>query len=46
MIAYNRSLKDRMPAMIGTFSIHPAVERQTPSLRTAGTIPVNPSLCD
>ena len=46
MIAYNRSLKDRMPATVGAFHTHPAVEQQTSSLRTAGAIPAIQSLCD
>lgn len=59
MIAYSRgsnrlagaaSLKNRMPAIVGTFRIHPdiaqLVERQTPNLRAAGSIPVFQLLCN
>ena len=57
MIAYSRgsnrlagaaSLKNRMPAIVGTFRIHPditqQVEQQTHDLRAAGSIPVFHSL--
>ena len=53
MIAYSRgsnrlagaaSLKNRMPAIVGTFRIHPDIAhwtaRQTDNLRAAGSIPV------
>lgn len=59
MIAYSRgsnrlagaaSLKNRMPAIVGTFRIHPdiaqLVEQQTSNLRAAGPIPVIQLLCD
>jgi hypothetical protein len=59
MIAYSRgsnrlagaaSLKNRMPAIVGTFRIHPDIAhwtaRQTDNLRAAGSIPVIHSLCE
>ena len=58
MIAYSRgsnrlagaaSLKNRMPAIVGTFRIHPDIAhwtaRQTDNLRAAGSIPAIHSLC-
>ena len=59
MIAYSRgsnrlagaaSLKNRMPAIVGTFRIHPDIahwtEQQICNLRAAGSIPAIHSLCD
>ena len=59
MIAYSRgsnrlagaaSLKNRMPAIVGTFRIHPDIaqmaEQQTRNLWAAGSTPVIQSLCD
>ena len=59
MIAYSRgsnrlagaaSLKNRMPAIVGAFRIHPDIaqlaERQTHNLRAAGSIPAIQLLCD
>lgn len=59
MIAYSRgskrlagavSSKNRMPAIVWTFGIHPdiaqVVEQQTCSLRAAGTAPVVHTLCE
>ena len=59
MIAYSRgsnrlagaaSLKNRMPAIVGAFRIHPdiaqQVEQQTRNPRAAGSIPAFHSLCD
>ena len=59
MIAYSRgsnrlagaaSLKNRMPAIVGTFRIHPDIahwtEQQTLNLRAAGSIPAIHSLCE
>jgi hypothetical protein len=59
MIAYGRgsqrlagaaSLRNRIPAMIGTFRIHPDIaqmaEQQTQNLWAAGSTPVIQSLCD
>ena len=58
MIAYSRgsnrlagaaSLKNRMPAIVGTFRVHPdiaqRVEQQTDNLRAAGSIPAIHTLC-
>jgi hypothetical protein len=58
MIAYSRgsnrlagaaSLKNRMPAIVGTFRIHPDIahwtEQQTHNLRAAGSIPAIHTLC-
>jgi hypothetical protein len=59
MIAYSRgsnrlagaaSLKNRMPAIVGAFRIHPDIahwtEQQTDNLRAAGSIPAIHTLCD
>jgi hypothetical protein len=59
MIAYSRgsnrlagaaSLKNRMPAIVGTFRIHPdiaqLVEQQTHNLWAAGSTPVIQLLCN
>jgi hypothetical protein len=59
MIAYSRgsnrlagtaSVKNRMPAIVGTFRMHPdiaqLVEQQTCNLRAAGSIPVFHTLCE
>ena len=59
MIAYSRgsnclagaaSLKTRMPAMIGTFGVHPDIaqrtEQQIGNLWAAGSSPVIQALCE